>query len=579
MDAFWAQFHFLRPQWLWALLPMLGVLLLLLRETQARDSWRTAVAEHLLPYLVVGSTDERKLKYPARWMAAFWLLMVFALAGPTWDRADQPGGQDEAALVIALDLSQSMLVNDIQPSRLERAKQKIQDLLNARPGSRTALIVYAGTAHTVVPLSSDPVAIKHPLEALKPGIMPVSGTSLSEALALTDSLLLPIEAASTLLLITDGLEAEDLPVLVQHDTSSTDRVVVWAVGTAQGGAVPGSRAGSFVRDAQGQTVIAQLDRTLLDEASRRAGVEVVTVTLDDSDVRRVTRLVREEVRRLGELEAEEADWNDRGYWLLIPIALISLLWFRKGWVVQWMWLLIVLPLLGGCTPDKTFADYWLSRDQQGRYLLERGDTTRAAQRFDDPMWRGVLHYEMGDYEAALAAFSLVQTPEGYFNMGNTQVQMAQQIRDVEWRDQVRTYRRAIGAYEAALTLQEPFPEAESNKQLVEEEMQRILRRFASAGDTNIGADGMVEEEEPVGDFNDEEQSQEEGGPPEDGPPIDTPPQQSGGQFDPNLPFTKDEAREAVLRQMSSDPSAFLKNKFTFQVQQRKTPVERGGKTW
>ena len=223
-EAF-ANFHLLRPIWLWALVPVGIVLLLLRRERRAREVWRTAVADHLRPYLMVGAADTRKLNGPARWMALFWLLAVLALAGPTWDQAERPGGRDEAALVVALDLSRSMLAADIQPSRLERARQKLRSLLAARPGSRMALIGYAGTAHTVVPLTHDPEALLLHLDALSPTIMPVAGTNLSEALTLADTLLAPVEAQSTILLITDGLDAEDLSLLVHHDTSTTNRVV------------------------------------------------------------------------------------------------------------------------------------------------------------------------------------------------------------------------------------------------------------------------------------------------------------------------------------------------------------------
>jgi len=579
-EAF-ANFHFLRPMWFWAFVPMGVVLLLMRRERSAREVWRTAVADHLRPYLMVGAADTRKLNVPARWMAVFWLLAVLALAGPAWDQAERPGGRDEAALVVALDLSRSMLAADIQPSRLERARQKLRSLLAARPGSRMALIGYAGTAHTVVPLTHDPEALLLHLDALSPTIMPVAGTNLAEALTLADTLLAPVEAQSTILLITDGLDAEDLSLLVHHDTSTTNRVVVWAFATTQGAPVPGRRRGAFVQDEQRQTVIARLDRAPLDQVRRQSNTEVVIGTIDDGDVDRVARLIREDVRRVAEAEEAEADWNDRGYWLLIPLVMIALMWFRKGWVVQWMWFVALLPLLGGCTPeDRPFVDYWLTPDQQGRYLIEQGDTLAAAERFDDPLWRGVLFYEMGDFGAAATAFGQAQTPEGFYNLGNTYVELGNGIRLVEWRDRYRRYRSAVSAYDAALALRVVYPETEANKQRVEAEMARLLARFQPAGGPltdDDAPDGFVEEEDQVGDPTGEEQAEEAGDQPQEGQPQTGEAQPSS--FDPSLPMTRDEAREAVLRQMSDDPAVFLRNKFSFQIRQRENPPERPKKTW
>ena len=97
------------------------------------------------------------------------------MAGPSWERRSSPFTEDEAALVIALDVSGSMDQEDVQPSRLERAKQKIHDLLKSRGGARTGLIVFAGTAHTVIPLSNDPEIIRNFLDAIETAIMPRPG--------------------------------------------------------------------------------------------------------------------------------------------------------------------------------------------------------------------------------------------------------------------------------------------------------------------------------------------------------------------------------------------------------------------
>jgi hypothetical protein len=105
-------------------------------------------------------------------VAVFLAVSILALAGPAWQREVLPFAQDKAALVVALDLSRSMDAIDLSPSRLERAKQKVRDLLGRRQGARTALVVYAGTAHTVLPLTEDTEILEVYLEALATNLMP-----------------------------------------------------------------------------------------------------------------------------------------------------------------------------------------------------------------------------------------------------------------------------------------------------------------------------------------------------------------------------------------------------------------------
>ena len=149
-----AEFHFLRPQWLWLAVPAALVVWLFHRREDPERPWRGLVAPHLLPHLLVGGGGRFALR-PVHGVAAFLLLCTLAVAGPTWQREPPPFVQDKAPLVVALDLSRTMDAIDVQPSRLERGKQKIRDLVGLREGARTALVAYAGSAHLVLPLTED----------------------------------------------------------------------------------------------------------------------------------------------------------------------------------------------------------------------------------------------------------------------------------------------------------------------------------------------------------------------------------------------------------------------------------------
>ena len=128
--------------------------------------------------------------------------------------------------MIALELSRSMDAIDVQPSRLERAKQKLRDLLALREGARTALVAYAGTAHTVLPLTEDRRILESYLEALATGLMPVQGEEAPSALALAESLLAKETVPGTILFVTDGISKAQLPAFAAQKKASRNQLLV-----------------------------------------------------------------------------------------------------------------------------------------------------------------------------------------------------------------------------------------------------------------------------------------------------------------------------------------------------------------
>ena len=225
-------------------------------------------------------------------------------------------------MVMAIDLSSTMLVEDVQPSRLERAKQKARDFLAQRAGARTGLIVYSGTAHSVLPLTDDPGALETFITSLDPSIMPVEGKDPAAALSLAERLLEEEQIGGSILFFTDGIAAEAIPDFETHAATSADQVLVLAVATERGGAVPGGGGAS------------KLDKDALDELSSRADAWYTVFTVDDTDLGRVGRRVATHLEA-AQQEDVTGRWRDSGYLLVFPVAFLVLLWFRKGWVVQW----------------------------------------------------------------------------------------------------------------------------------------------------------------------------------------------------------------------------------------------------
>jgi Ca-activated chloride channel family protein len=199
------QFHWLRPWWLCALLPALLMALLLWRQKRAARQWQALVDADLLPFLLDGKSV-RQSPWQMWLLALAWLLATLALAGPSWEKRPLPVHKNESALVIILDLSPSMLSEDIKPSRLIRARLKIADILRERRDGLTALVVYGGDAHVVAPLTDDTATINNMLTALHPNIMPVPGSNTEAAIGRSLQLLRDAGAPQgDLLLITDGV--------------------------------------------------------------------------------------------------------------------------------------------------------------------------------------------------------------------------------------------------------------------------------------------------------------------------------------------------------------------------------------
>ena len=175
--------HFLRPYWLLCLLALPLLAWWWRARAQPRSAWQDAVDPHLLPHLLVaaeGSPRARLARGSGMLAAA---LAVIAMAGPSVGKAEHPLWQAKAPLVVALDLSSSILARDLPPSRLAQARAKIATLLRERAGGQVALVAFADDAYTVAPLTEDAANVALFLDALAPDVMPADGHRGDRAIA------------------------------------------------------------------------------------------------------------------------------------------------------------------------------------------------------------------------------------------------------------------------------------------------------------------------------------------------------------------------------------------------------------
>jgi Ca-activated chloride channel family protein len=302
-----AEFHFLRPQLLLALIPLLPLWWLLWRGQDQVARLAEMIDPHLLEHLLAGESGVRRLR-PVHTLGLTWLLSVLALAGPTWEREPSPFADDDAGLVVLLKVSGTMMAGDVQPSRLERAKHKLRDLLEVRKGSSTGLIVYSGSAHLVMPLTRDDRIVSAMVEDLTPDLMPVEGDVLSEAFDQAKALLNRARVAGSVLVLADNVAPAQADAIGVGASSLPAQFI--AVNSAESPVDPG-----------------------LERAASLLGAPVWRLTVDQTDVQRVAQRAQSAFQTVA-AASEGERWRDGGYLLLPLIALLALMWSRRGWVLR-----------------------------------------------------------------------------------------------------------------------------------------------------------------------------------------------------------------------------------------------------
>ena len=431
----WQDFHFLRPLWLLALVPAAWVVWRLWRRRLTATAWRRVVDPALLPHLLVGDQGTVS-RWPLALVALGFLLAVLALAGPTWERQPQPVFTRQAPLVILFDLSRSMDARDLKPSRLARARFKVEDLLAARREGQTALVAFAGAPFTVVPLTDDAATIRALLPALATNLMPVQGSNVAAAVAQAEALLKGAgQASGDILVVGDGVNgpaaAEAAATARQHGY----RVSVLAVGTPDGAPIP-TRRGAL-QDGEGRLVVARLDERALQEVARAGGGRYARITVDDSDLRRLGLLETKAsaADTLVRKDRQVARWKDMGPWLvplLLPLAALA---FRRGILV----VLVAVTTLAPAPPAAAgwWEDLWQRPDQQAQDLLQANQPEAAAERFRDPDWKAAALYRAGRYEEAEQLWERQDDARAWYDRGNALAHMKR------YQDAIEAYRQAL----------------------------------------------------------------------------------------------------------------------------------------
>jgi Ca-activated chloride channel family protein len=582
-------FHFLRPIWLLALIPVLLFFVAMWRVNSVVTAWDKAIDKNLLPYLLDRSKNASQ-RTPLILLFAAWALSILALAGPVWEQLPQPVQKKEDALVIVFDLSLSMFAPDHSPNRLDLAKRKLRDILTLREEGQTALVVYAGDAHTVTPLTDDVVTIEALVPSLSPNIMPLFGSKPVEAIELAIGLLDGTEAnRGKVLLMTDGISGFDEELLITELFAENDyELLIMGIGTEEGAPIR-TNDGNFLTDEAGALIIPTLNKNVLQSLANRVSGRYHDIQLADSDLAFLLsdfELLDED--QMSDVEEEFDVWHEFGPWLLLLVLPIAAMSFRRGWLFS----LVLVTGSGMMLPSQQvqaleWKDLWMTRDQQAAEAFASEEHSTAALLFKATDWAGAANYKAANYEAAIASFSSIDTVDGHYNRGNALALSG-------------NYAESIAAYDMALSLELGHVDSLQNKAIVE---QLLEQEEAENGENQEGEDQENESEQNSENESDqdsessEQQDQEsqegdqsqqdqeqQNQPPEEQEGSESNSEQNTPSETTNEEFEEQQSLEQWLRRIEDDPGELLRRKFRYQYRQRQlngtaNSLQNGGQIW
>lgn len=269
---------------LW-LLPLIGLLLVFgfRQKKKAID----LVADPELLVRLAGKMHKGRIFLKATFLICALGLMIFALAGPRWGSHYQDVSQKGVDIMMLVDVSPSMLVEDIKPNRLERAKREVLDFLNVVQGDRIGLVAFSGVAFVQCPLTLDYGAIQMFLGELKPDIIPVAGTDLGAAIETSISSF-DFKAATdkVIMLITDGEDNEERGIkAAQMAKEKGIKIFVFGMGDTSGGPIPAiDGSGGFRKDQYGSVIMSKMDEESLKKITSVTGGRYTRSVTGDLDL-------------------------------------------------------------------------------------------------------------------------------------------------------------------------------------------------------------------------------------------------------------------------------------------------------
>lgn len=496
MDTLFDSFHFARPLWFLAIIPAALALYYFINQVRSAQLWSKHISPELLSQLTDKQTGTGKSLMFAGLVSALLLLLIVALAGPSMKSENVQTLQTDDTLVIIMDLSLSMMAEDVAPSRLQRMKFKLQDLLEKRQTGYTALVVYSGDAHVVVPLTEDSDTIQHLAKSLSPWMVPSKGSRLHRAMEEANNLLQAYPGSnSRVLLFTDEISEQQLDKTLSIAKYPT---YVIGVGTPSGAPIP-LPDGKLLKDNQQNIVVTKFIEEQPKTLAKETGGSFNMLSVDDSDISDALSFKPDHKESQEDLQ-KLAAVKDYGYLLLIPAFFMMLLSFRKGWLLA-LGLIILHPVdtyaaqantstteASASSPkyeSSVWDQLWLNESQQAQKAYNMKDYATAAKLFDDPIKKGDAYAKNKQWQDAESAYQGLPSATAKYNLAN--VQAKQQ----KWEDAAQSYEQAIEAAKSE-NRQDIIEQAQRGKAIAEQlkQQQQDQDNQQQNGQQQNGQDGQ-----------------------------------------------------------------------------------------
>lgn len=499
------ELHFQEPLWLLALIPLAFVFWLASKTTTNSKAWGKVIDPKLLPLLLQGE-DKNTVRAPKVLVCIAWIIAVVALADPVWEKIPRPVYQTNAARVLVLDLSNSMIIDDLKPNRLARARFKIEDILSREEEGQTGLVLFAGEAFTAVPLTRDTETIRALLKDLTPQIMPAQGSRADLGLMKAHELLR--QAGNTngqVLLITDGSSQKSASLTVAESLKNDGHTVsVMGVGTEEGGQL------NFRNDT---SVTVKLETDTLKDIARSGGGNYHLISTNNSDLNDLLIPISDnsiEENQESSDVSENQEWQSTGPYLVLFLLPLAALAFRKGWLLNVSFVFICFGLMtqsqvviaeevdeerSGIQWDNVVEILSKNKSQRANNALINEQYEKARDLSDDSFSKGSAEYKLENYEDALQNFKQSKGADARYNEGNTLTKL-------------NKYEEAIAAYDQALKLNPEMQDAIDNKKAIEDFLKKQEEQQSEenqSSDENQQNDSNEENQDQKNEDNQEDQ--------------------------------------------------------------------------
>ena len=422
--SWWHEFHFLRVYWLLGLFIPIAFLWMAAKNEKIQSSWADVCDEHLLKFLLIkGNHKQRRFSY---FLAVLIMVLMFlALSGPTWQKKQFPALSVDNPVVIALNMSSDMWQNDVAPSRGERAKYLIKDMLKSFKTMETALMVYSREPFIISPFTEDVLLIDNLLSALERDIMPENGDRLDRAIDLA------VER-----LKETGYNKGNIVILTSDVGERFDAALESAINAHnQGFDVNVIKISSKQNDK-------------LQMIAQKGNGFYINYDQSLSDLsRKINDVVANELKKSQNMQSV---WEDMGYYILWLPALLMLFYFRKGFLIA-LFLFLNVPMAS--------ANMFLNDNQQAMKYFSSGDYAKASATFKNTKWKAAAAYKAGDYDGAYENFAAFNDVTSLYNQGNA-LAKAGKIDE------------AIKKYEEVLKQKPDFEDAEFNLEYLKKQQQQ-----------------------------------------------------------------------------------------------------------